>query len=30
MREPQFEPLMARYAEFLNQEKSFTGLFGVV
>lgn len=29
MRQPQFEPLMARYAEFLNQEKSFTGLFGV-
>ncbi len=30
MREPQFEPLMARYAEFLSGEKSFTGLFGVV
>jgi hypothetical protein len=30
MRDDKFEPLMARYAEFLNAEKSFTGLFGIV
>lgn len=30
MREPLFEPLMAQYAEFLKQEKTFDGLFGVV
>lgn len=30
MPEHKFEPLMARYAEMLKQEKSFTGLFGVV
>lgn len=30
MPEHRFQPLMARYAELLGEEKSFTGLFGVV
>ena len=30
MPDDKFEPLMARDAEFLNVEKSFTGLFGIV
>lgn len=30
MPEHRFRPLMARYAEFLMEEKTFTGVFGVV